>query len=106
MKLPGHKWPLDVDHCEWCRLYHTDERYRSLVDVAEIPRPQIDQQKCIHEGEEIPSSKLEELGLRYLRVHIQCARGFGTIPGIACKCDQCTAACAGFVAAGGGSDVS
>lgn len=53
--IPGHEKPLDAAHCALCARYHSDSRYRELVD-GYLNRPT--KKACIHLGQ--PTGKSVE----------------------------------------------
>ena len=87
--IPGHGAPLDASHCQLCAMYHSNARYRQLVDGA----VQRSVQPCRHVGERISGPKKALLGLDLRREWVSCGLGRGDPPGVTCSCKGCGPSC-------------
>lgn len=56
LTMPGHDKPLSADHCDLCRRYHHDRRYREMADrgFANLAASSIPLVDCVHLGEPLP----------------------------------------------------
>lgn len=104
MSIPGHGSPLDPSHCDLCRDYHTDPRYRQLVDglggdgtaASQLPR-------CVNLGDRLLQAQIAVIGLDVRRTWNRCTAGMGRPRGIVSPCLSCSSACKGYVALKGES---
>lgn len=48
--IPFHSEIGAADHCTLCRLYHTDERYRTIIDrqIAAVAETDLKRSPCLH----------------------------------------------------------
>lgn len=89
--IPNHDRPLGPEHCEFCRMYHENARYRALIDGT--PAAETEAARCRHAGDTVSGGKIALLGLDLRRTWWECARGMGEIPGIVCTCRGCGPKC-------------
>jgi len=87
---------IEKNHCEFCRIFAEDERYRDLVagrPAAAAAAAAAAVVICKHLGEEILSKRAADMGLD-LRVRWRtCAAGHGEPAGIVKPCRDCGSHC-------------
>lgn len=98
--IPGHQKPLAASHCELCFAYHTDARYRDLIDrviaiAATVPRSSM--KDCVHAIRDATTQEIADLGGQPARRHVHCALGLGRLRVLAMRCGDCGEHCKGFV---------
>lgn len=89
---------LHRDHCEFCRMYDEDDRYRTLVDQAAAGRRQAIPLPCRFVGAAVPGTEYAREGLSVVRSWWICEKGLGTVPGFTCFCADCGPQCPGYEA--------
>jgi len=98
--IPGHEKPLDASHCSLCASYHSDSRYRVIVDRVSagiaVPKEGL-VSECIHLGEPLPGLLVASLKLSNERNWRTCEIGHGEPAGIVCQCNGCGPKCRDYV---------
>jgi len=89
--IPNHDRPKDPEHCFFCYLYWTNDRYRELIDQDAAPFSE-----CRHRAGRLSLPVMTDLGLDPRREWHLCALGRGLRGGAVCSCEGCGPKCADY----------
>lgn len=89
--IPGHVRPQGPEHCEFCARYHSDPRYRRIVDGTNL-RPLV----CVDLGEALTGQQRNDAGLSHARDWHFCLNKSKPLGPHVCACQGCGPKCAGF----------